>query len=108
MNNDNVKKKKRVGGFLKFIEEKTELPSDAFMRDSSIEIRERRELCMRGCRRIIKYSPLVIILAGKGFEIKIRGEGLVCTSYNYGAITVEGEILGVDLAISFSLTEDVI
>lgn len=108
MNNDNMKKKKRHGGFVKFIEEKTALPSDAFARDSSIEIRERRELCMRGCRRIIKYSPREMIMAGKGFEVRIRGVGLVCTSYNYGAITVEGEILGVDLGVSIAATEEFI
>jgi hypothetical protein len=107
MNNDNSKKKKKAGGFVRFLEEKTSLPSDAFARDSSIEIRERRELCMRGCRRIIKYSPDEMILAGRGFEVRIRGEGLVCTSYNYGAVTVEGEISGVDLGVALSVSEEV-
>ena len=94
------KSKKRLtfGGIKDFIEEKTALPSDILEGEFSVEIRERRTLYMRGCRRITKYSPDEMIMAAKGFEVRIRGEGLICTSYNCGAVTVEGDIYGVDLA----------
>ena len=95
---DKSKNGRGFGGIKKFIEDKTELPSDILEGEFSAEIRERGVLYMRGCRRIIKYSPNEMIMAARGFEVRIRGEGLICTSYNCGAITVEGEIFGVDLA----------
>ncbi len=90
-------KKHKGGGLRSFLEEKTALPSDAFERDFSVEIRERSTLFMRGCRRIVKYSADEMVMAARGFEVRIRGRGLICAAYHYGAITVEGEILGVDL-----------
>ena len=95
---DKSKKRLSLGGIRGFIEDKTALPSDILEGEFSMEIRERRARYMCGCRRIIKYSPFEMIMAAKGFEVRIRGEGLICTSYNCGAITVEGEIAGVDLA----------
>ena len=95
---DKSKNGRGFGGIKKFIEDKTELPSDILEGEFSLEIRERSVLYMRGCRRIIKYSPDEMIMAARGFEVRIRGERLICTSYNCGAITVEGDIFGVDLA----------
>ena len=94
---DKSKKGRSFSGIKKFIEDKTELPSDILEGEFSVEIRERSVLYMRGCRRIIKYSPEEMIMAARGFEVRIRGERLICTSYNCGAITVEGDIFGVDL-----------
>ncbi len=106
MNEEREKKRKKQGGFVKFLEDKTALPSDAFQRDTSIEIRERKRLLMRGCRKIIKYSPREMIMAARGFEVRIRGEGLICTAFNTGAVTVEGEIVGVDLGTSLAPLEE--
>lgn len=95
---DKGKKRLSLGAVRGFIEDKTALPSDIFEGEFSVEIRGRSTLYMCGCRRIIKYSPDEMVMAAKGFEVRIRGAGLICTSYNCGAITVEGEIGGVDLA----------
>lgn len=80
-----------------FIDDKLSLPSDVLEGSFSLEVRERKTVFMRGCRRIVKYSTDEMIMAARGFEVRIRGRRLVCSTYHYGAITVEGEILGIDL-----------
>ena len=98
-------KKHSSGGLRRFLEEKTALPSDVFEKNFSVEIRERSTLFIRGCRSIVKYSADEMIMAARGFEVRVRGVGLICTAYHYGAITIEGEILGVDLDGDFGRDE---
>ena len=74
------------------LQNKISLPSDALMGEVRIEMRGRNTLFVCGCRRIIKYSPKEIIFAVNGYSIAVGGEGLVCTTYHYGSVTVEGKI----------------
>ena len=74
-----------------------ELPSDALIGEARVEMRGRHTLFMQGCRRILKYSPEEMVIAGKDFSISIKGERLVCSTYYNGAVTVEGLICGVSL-----------
>ena len=94
---DKGKKREGSNGIWGFIDDKLSLPSDVLEGSFSLEVRERHAVYMRGCRRIVKYSTDEMIMAAKGFEIRIRGRRLICSTYHYGAITVEGEILGIDL-----------
>jgi hypothetical protein len=91
------KKRKGFSEVKSFIDDKLTLPSDALEGSFSLEIRERRTVFVRGCRRIVKYSEDEMIIAVRGFEVRIRGQGLTCSTYHCGAVTVDGEILGVDI-----------
>ena len=89
--------KKAGSGFLGFLERKTVLPGDALVGEFRLEVRGRRTLFMQGCRRILKYSPEEMVLGANGFKVTVLGSGLICSTYHDGTVTVEGEILSVDL-----------
>ena len=96
--NENEKKTKSLSCAIRA---RMSLPSDALFGESRIEMRGREMLFVSGCRRIIKYSPSEIIFELKGFFLSVRGSGLICTTYHYGSVTVEGRIC----AISFEEEE---
>lgn len=83
-------------GIIKYLTEKTTLPSDLLAGEVCVEIRGRKSLLMQGCRRILKYSPEEMILSAKGFDVSVRGAGLVCLSYHEGAVIIDGKIENVD------------
>ena len=102
MNKENNKKTEKRRRLKSFIHDSVSLPSDAFVSGFDIEMRGRKLLFLQGCRRIIKYSPEEMILAAKGFNVSIKGESLICTTYHGGAVTVEGRIDKID----FTAEED--
>lgn len=98
MNKENNKKTEKKGRLRSFIRDSVSLPSDAFASGFGVEMRGRGLLFLQGCKRIIKYSPEEMILAAKGFDVSIKGERLVCTTYYGGTVTVEGRIDKIDFA----------
>ncbi len=80
---------------LEYLSAKVELDGDAIAGEVRIELRGRNMLLLNGCRRILKYSTEEIIFAVRGDSVKVSGEGLVCTSYHSGAVSVEGSICSV-------------
>jgi len=44
-----------------------------------------------GCRRILRYEPTCICLARTHGRICVLGEGLICTAFSAGCVTVEGD-----------------
>ncbi len=49
-----------------------------------------------GCRRILLYTQEEIrLLRGKRAVLRILGDGLCCTCFSAGAVTVQGRIRGV-------------
>ncbi len=82
-------------GFMELISLKTELESDALIGEVRVELRGRNSMFVGGCRRIITYSPCLIVLAVKGDKISIKGERLVCTSYHSGTVSIDGQISSV-------------
>ncbi len=82
-------------GLVEYLSVKAELPSDALAGEARIEIRGKNLLFVNGCRRILKYSPELIILSVKNDSVHIMGERLICTSYHAGAVSIEGCIFGV-------------
>lgn len=49
-----------------------------------------------GCRRILLYTQEEIqLLRGKDTVLRILGDGLCCTCFSAGAVTVQGRIRGV-------------
>ena len=97
MSKENNKNSGERRGFVELLTQKTALPSDLIAGDFCLEIRGRGTLFMRGCRRILKYSPEEMIMAAKGFDVDIKGRRLVCTSYHDGTVTIDGMIVSVEL-----------
>ena len=105
MNKENNKKREKRGRIRSFLRDSVSLPSDAFAANFGIEMRGRGLLFMQGCRSIVKYSTTEMILATKGFLVKIRGERLECTTYHGGTVTVEGRIDAIDFSKEEEKTE---
>ena len=59
------------------------------------ELRGQGTVTVRGCRRILTYSPETIRLDTRDGEISIVGEKLTCTAYSADSIGIEGRIGGV-------------
>jgi sporulation protein YqfC len=64
------------------------------------EIRGRHQITVRGCRRVVRYSPEAVVLKMKRDTVVIAGKRLRCLTYFSGAVTVEGII------DSFSFSRD--
>lgn len=56
-----------------------------------------RRVTVRGCRRILGYSPVEIRLQMKHRRVTVRGEGLICSCFSGGCTTLQGMISGVEL-----------
>ena len=71
-----------------------ELPSDLLPKKSSVEIRGRSLVKIHGGGTILLYSPeeIRISLRDRSACISIRGRALSCSSYNMGAVGIEGLI----------------
>lgn len=51
---------------------------------------------VRGCRRILAYSPSEICLQMKKRSLTVRGEALICLSFSGGCTTLQGRIFAVE------------
>ena len=74
-----------------------ELPSDVLAKKSSVEIHGRSLVKIFGGGAILLYSPSemrVSLRDGSG-AVSVRGVSLSCTSYNMGAVGIEGRICSV-------------
>ena len=69
-----------------------DIQPDIFSGESMIEIRGKNSVCVRGGCYILVYRPEEIVLAFKDHNLVIRGERLICTSYNASAVIVDGHI----------------
>ena len=77
---------------IEYLSTKTSLPSDLISGGFRLEVRGRNLVIGFGCKRILKYTPSLIIIAARDFSVGIFGERLVCTTYHEGAICIEGHI----------------
>lgn len=73
-----------------------DIEPDVFPNESMVEIRGRGSMIVRGCGRILLYTPDEIRLEMGESEITVWGERLVCTSYYLGAVGIDGRINGVN------------
>ena len=58
----------------------------------SIEVLDNREMLLRGCKRILKYTEQQIILSTKVFDILVGGEDLRCATYHIDGVEIDGDI----------------
>ena len=48
-----------------------------------------------GCRKILRYHPDCICLLAEKRQVRIEGEGLVCTAFSAGSVECVGRLAGV-------------
>lgn len=62
-----------------------------FYKDTAI-LHGERGATFYGCRRILRYSPERICFCIGKKHVFVCGKGLLCTSFNAGCVSVEGQI----------------
>ena len=73
------------------------MPSDSDLSEDGFmaEVRGCGSVTVRGCRRILTYTPTEISLLTRDGQVRVVGTGLACFSYFHGAIGIEGCIEGI-------------
>ena len=96
MNNEEKEKKKEERrSLLEYLSVTGDIGGDSLAGDLYLEMRGRNSLIIKGCRRILAYSPECIILKAKKDTITIKGKRLACTSYHSGSVGIEGAIFSL-------------
>lgn len=72
-----------------------DIPPDILPGGSLVTIRGRSALSVSGSSSIILYTPEEIRLSMKKGMLSIKGNSLVCISYNSAEISIEGHINSV-------------
>ena len=85
-------KNRRKRRFTDLIFEKTGITSDEISGGVTLEMRGRNYLLISGCKRIEKYSPTVMVMRVGKDLLCVCGEGLICSSYHGGTVSIEGII----------------
>ena len=70
---------------------------ELFSSGETVMLHGDRRVTVRGCRRILGYSPREIRLQMKHRRVIVRGEGLICSCFSGGCTTLQGLICGVEL-----------
>ena len=69
-----------------------DIQPDIFPKETLVEIRGRGAVTIKGGGAIRVYNDDIIKLAVRGGSLAIRGEGLCCSAYCRGSVTIEGKI----------------
>lgn len=74
-----------------------ELPAEALPRKSAVEIHGRSLVKIHGGGAILLYSPdeIRIALCDTSGYLSVKGKALRCSSYNMGAVGIDGYISSV-------------
>ncbi len=103
------KKSKERIGFGVRICRALELSPDILPKKALIEIHGEELIKLTGAGRIILYTPEEIRVAHKGRKggyISVCGKQLCCSSYNRGAVGIEGRILSVSFCRGGSIENE--
>ncbi len=90
MSKDRKKDEKR--GFFEYLAVRADADGDSIAGDVYIEMRGKNSLLVKGCKRILGYSPEAVELEIKKDKLRVKGKRLVCTSFHSGSVSVEGVI----------------
>lgn len=85
-----MKKNKR--SLSEFLACDCDVPGELLSGGCFVELRGRNSIRVRGCRRIIFYSPCRVVLKMKKEILEVQGKRLSCVTYFAGAVSVEGLI----------------
>ena len=82
-------------GFRERICRGLDIPPDLLPGAGLVEIRGRNSVTVKGCGRILVYTPEEIRIGLKSGCLSVTGKRLVCTSYYAGAVGIDGYICRV-------------
>ena len=89
------KKKEDKRSFFEYLAVRGDISGDAFAGDVYLELRGKNSIILKGCRRILAYSPEKIVLKIKEGILSLNGKRLVCTAFHSGGVSVEGDISSI-------------
>ncbi len=69
--------------------------SDLFSGGETIVLYGSKRMTVRGCKKILTYTPCEIRLRLKHRCLIVRGQMLICTSFSGGCTTLQGKIHSV-------------
>lgn len=72
-----------------------DIPPDLLPGSALIELRGQNAMTVKGCGRILLYTPEEIRIGLKKGYLSVCGKRLVCTSYYAGAVGIDGCICRV-------------
>ena len=75
--------------------ERLDIPREALPGGFGLSMSGQNELTARGCRKILSYGADRIVLCLGGVVLSVEGEGLLCTVFEAGNVTVQGLILRI-------------
>ena len=90
--NEKCKKGRAKRSFSEFLTCECDIPGELVSGGCYVEIHGRNCVKVRGCRRILVYSPTKVVLKMKREVLCVCGKKLSCLTYLAGAISVEGII----------------
>ena len=74
---------------------KLDIPREALPGSFGMTLSGQRELTVRGCKKILAYGEERIELAVGSIRLAIEGEGLLCSAFGAGSVTVTGKIVAI-------------
>ena len=72
-----------------------DLPEEALPGGFGLTMSGTGRMTLRGCRRILAYGPDCIRLSLGRRVLSVRGARLLCTVFEAGSVTVEGQIASI-------------
>lgn len=85
----------KKGDLLARLGARLDIPREALPGSFGMTLSGQRELVVRGCKRILAYGEDRIELAVGDIKLVIGGEGLLCSAFGAGSVTVTGKILAL-------------
>ena len=86
---------RRKKGLFARLCERLDIPREALPGGFGLSMSGQNELTVRGCRRILSYGADRISLSLGRVTLLVEGEGLLCTVFEAGSVTVQGHICKV-------------
>ncbi len=82
----------KKGDFFARFGSKLDIPREALPGSFGITLSGQQELTVRGCKKILSFEEREIRLAVGKSAVVIVGEGLLCSAFGAGCVTVTGRI----------------
>ena len=80
----------RAKDFFARMGERLDIPREALPGSFGLTLAGQNELVVRGCKRILAYTPSEVILAVGSTVLTVEGERLLCTAFGAGCVTLSG------------------
>ena len=83
---------RKRGGMLGKLGEMVDIPPEVLPGGFLLTLSGKGELTLCGCRAILAYSAEEVCLSLGRLCLRVGGDGLLCTAFGAGSVTVAGHI----------------